>query len=223
MEDLNLQIGDCQKNVVELREEISKNVEEIIKTKMPYKIMHLSSLLAAGFSPSLPSQQENETFCKKRRLESTDTPGTVVPSNELIKSLQDTLKKEIVESINLLNTVKIWIQLNIPRIDSGNNFGVSIQEDTISELTRSEDACFNLLESVTKYFITRGKLVSKVIKYPQIQDYQQSIVELDEKEYFNLKLSCLDMRNNLAIVHDLILKNLDKIIKPRTTHHMDMF
>jgi len=90
-------------------------------------------------------------------------------------------------------------------------------------LTRSEDACFNLLESVTKYFITRGKLVSKVIKYPQIQDYQQSIVELDEKEYFNLKLSCLDMRNNLAIVHDLILKNLDKIIKPRTTHHMDMF
>lgn len=48
------------------------------------------------------------------------------------------LKKEILDLIEMINTVKIWIQLNIPRIEDGNNFGVSIQEDTVNELSRAE-------------------------------------------------------------------------------------
>ncbi len=42
------------------------------------------------------------------------------------------------ELVEMLNTVKIWIQLNIPKIEDGNNFGVSIQEETVSELGRAE-------------------------------------------------------------------------------------
>ena len=30
-------------------------------------------------------------------------------------------------ALKMCNAVKIWIQLNIPRIEDGNNFGVSIQ------------------------------------------------------------------------------------------------
>ncbi len=52
--------------------------------------------------------------------------------------MQQTLKKEVMELVEMLNTVKIWIQLNIPKIEDGNNFGVSIQEETVSELGRAE-------------------------------------------------------------------------------------
>ncbi len=57
----------------------------------------------------------------------------------------------------------VWIQLNIPRIEDGNNFGVSIQEETLNEISRVEDPGYATLENLTKYYATRGKLVSKVV------------------------------------------------------------
>jgi proteasome activator subunit 3 (PA28 gamma) len=73
---------------------------------------------------------------------------------------------------------------------------------------------------MTKYFVTRAKLVSKVLKYPNIQDYRQSVVEVDEKEFINLRMCCMDLRNNYAILHDMIMKNLEKIKMPRSSNHM---
>lgn len=48
-------------------------------------------------------------------------------SHQTIVALLNTLKLEVLELIETINTVKIWIQLNIPKIEDGNNFGVSIQ------------------------------------------------------------------------------------------------
>jgi hypothetical protein len=72
------------------------------------------------------------------------------------------MKPNVLDFIEHLNTVKIWIQLNIPRIEDGNNFGVSIQEETLNELGRAEDAAFGSLDNMSKYFVTRAKLLSKV-------------------------------------------------------------
>ena len=97
---------------------------------------------------------------------------------------------------------------------------IFFQEDTVSELGRSEDSAFSTLESMTKYFVSRAKLVSKVsfpflfrnsllfsflmsyqiMKYPEIEDYKRSIGELDEKELINLRLCALDLRNTYAIL-----------------------
>eukprot|EP00455_Lapot_gusevi_P018821 TRINITY_DN2032_c0_g3_i2.p1 TRINITY_DN2032_c0_g3~~TRINITY_DN2032_c0_g3_i2.p1 ORF type:complete len:287 (+),score=81.30 TRINITY_DN2032_c0_g3_i2:71-931(+) len=142
-----------------------------------------------------------------------------ISTNSKIQATVDFLKKEIMELIDMVGLVKIWIQLNIPRIEDGGNFGVSIQEETVSELNRAEDSGFSVLDTLNKYFATRGKLASKVLKYPGIRDYIQSIIELDEKEYTNLRLCCVDLRNNCAILHDLISKNLDKIKQPRSEDH----
>ncbi|KNC73470.1 hypothetical protein SARC_13972, partial [Sphaeroforma arctica JP610] len=61
-------------------------------------------------------------------------------------------------------------------------------EETVNELSRAEDSGFTVLESITKYFVMRAKLASKVLKYPSIKDYRLSVNELDEKEYINLRL-----------------------------------
>ncbi len=77
-----------------------------------------------------------------------------------------------------------------------------------------------MLENATKYFITRAKLAAKTLKYPFVEDYLQSIHELDEKEFFNLRLCVLDLRNNYAILQDMIVKNIEKLKKPRGGNHM---
>jgi proteasome activator subunit 3 (PA28 gamma) len=46
------------------------------------------------------------------------------------------------------------------------------------------------------------------------------VIELDEKEFINLRMCCMDLRNNYAILHDMILKNLEKIKTPRSNVHM---
>lgn len=72
------------------------------------------------------------------------------------------LKRELLEAIHNANTVKVWIQLNIPRISDGDNFGVSIQEETVAELNRTEESCYAMLDGIGKYYTNRSKLCSKV-------------------------------------------------------------
>lgn len=121
----------------------------------------------------------------------------------------------------MLNTVKMWIQLNIPRIEDGNNFGVNVQEETVAELGRAEETAFTAFENMTKYFITRAKLVTKCLKYPVLPDYQTAVCELDQKEFINIRLTLLDVRNNYSVLYDMILKNLEKIKNPRSADHME--
>eukprot|EP01119_Soliformovum_irregulare_P005449 TRINITY_DN1720_c0_g1_i3.p1 TRINITY_DN1720_c0_g1~~TRINITY_DN1720_c0_g1_i3.p1 ORF type:complete len:125 (-),score=39.95 TRINITY_DN1720_c0_g1_i3:171-545(-) len=120
----------------------------------------------------------------------------------------------------MIDIVKVWIHLNVPRIEDGNNFGVSIQEETINELGRTEDAGLSILENITKYFLTRGKLITKVAKHPHLEDYKQAVIELDSREFVNLRMCILELRNNYSILWDGINKNLEKLRTPRSTHHL---
>ncbi|KNC46622.1 proteasome activator complex subunit 2 [Thecamonas trahens ATCC 50062] len=138
-----------------------------------------------------------------------------VPSNAGLKTILAIIKKELLELIYTCNTIKVWVQLNIPRIEDGNNFGVSVQEEIVSELSRAEESGLNVLESITKYFLMRARVVAKMLKWRQVEDYAQAIRELDEKEFITMKLCGLDLRNNYHILYDLITKNMEKLAKPR--------
>ena len=147
-----------------------------------------------------------------------------IPSNERLLPLTTIIKEEVMELISNLNAVKTWIQLNIPRIEDGNNFGVAIQGDTLQELTRVEESAFDVIENITKYFLSRGKLLQTLCKYPHIADYAKCIYETDEKQFINMRISCVDLRTNYAVLLDMITKNMDKLRKPRNeSNAMHMF
>eukprot|EP01094_Clydonella_sp_ATCC50884_P008866 TRINITY_DN18407_c0_g1_i1.p1 TRINITY_DN18407_c0_g1~~TRINITY_DN18407_c0_g1_i1.p1 ORF type:complete len:307 (+),score=108.42 TRINITY_DN18407_c0_g1_i1:110-922(+) len=174
----------------------------------------------AGTSAAASANGEQEFAAT---LGSNHIPDVVVESNKVIVDVIRNLKKELLEEIELLNTVKIWIQLNVPRIEDGNNFGVGIQEEMINELARAENDAINVMDSMTKYYVSRAKVVSKLMKYPTLEDYRRSVLELDEKELVNLRMCVLDLRNTYAILYDLIHKNKDKIERPRTSHHQHLY
>ncbi|XP_065196011.1 proteasome activator complex subunit 3-like isoform X1 [Sycon ciliatum] len=160
----------------------------------------------------------------KRRCPSNDGnshsggAATLIPSNQLILGVIDRLKPEIHELMTKCNQVKMWIQLLIPRVEDGNNFGVSIQEDAVGEVGRIEGEVVTYLDAISRYYLTRAKLVSKLLKYPSVDDYRRSVAEVDQKELLTLRLTCCEMRNAYCILHDTITKNIEKMKKPRSNN-----
>uniref|UniRef100_UPI00359024FC proteasome activator complex subunit 3-like n=1 Tax=Myxine glutinosa TaxID=7769 RepID=UPI00359024FC len=165
---------------------------------------------------------------KKRKLTTTesDCEGTKVyaflngnvRSNQNLVTLIERIKPEIRTLMDKCNTVKMWIQLMIPKIEDGNNFGVSVQEDTVAELRTVEGEAASFLDQISRYYVSRAKLVAKVAKYPHVEDYRRTVDELDEKEYLSLRIIVSELRNHYVLLHDVIIKNIEKIKKPRSAN-----
>ncbi|XP_041830646.1 proteasome activator complex subunit 3 [Melanotaenia boesemani] len=179
--------------------------------------------------PNLHDGLEGQN-AKKRKLEDEDgvdmvtgtkvfvMPGGMMKSNANLVDLIEKVKPEIRTLIEKCNTVKMWVQLLIPRIEDGNNFGVSIQEETVAELRTVEGEAASYLDQISRYYITRAKLVSKIAKYPHVEDYRRTVTEIDEKEYISLKIIVSELRNQYVTLHDMILKNIEKIKRPRSSN-----
>ena len=108
----------------------------------------------------------------------------------------------------------MWVQLLIPRLEYGNNFAVFIQEETIAELRTVESEAVSYLDHISVHYITRTKLVSKRVKYPQVEDYGHTMTEIDVKEYICLQLILSELRNQSVTLYGMILKNIEKIKSP---------
>ncbi len=55
------------------------------------------------------------------------------------------------QQFSFLLQVKMWVQLLIPRIEDGNNFGVSIQEETVAELRTVEGEAASYLDQISRF------------------------------------------------------------------------
>nr|XP_061807874.1 proteasome activator complex subunit 3 isoform X3 [Nerophis lumbriciformis] len=208
-------------NIVELKE-----IHSDINLTVPDPIL-LSNLHDGLDSVSILHGNQN---AKKRKLEDGATeakvtgtkvfvmPGGMMQSNNNLVELIEKVKPEIRTLIEKCNTVKMWVQLLIPRIEDGNNFGVSIQEETVAELRTVEGEAASYLDQISRYYITRAKLVSKIAKYPHVEDYRRTVTEIDEKEYISLKIIVSELRNQYVALHDMILKNIEKIKRPRSSN-----
>lgn len=64
----------------------------------------------------------------------------------------------------------MWVSFLIPKIEDGNNFGVSIQEETLGEIRAVEGEAAAFFDQISRYYMTRAKLVSKV-KLKQIRSF----------------------------------------------------
>ncbi|GBP61827.1 Proteasome activator complex subunit 3 [Eumeta japonica] len=126
-------------------------------------------------------------------------------------------------AISRLYYLKMWISFMIPKIEDGNNFGVSIQEDTLAEVQSVESEAAAFFDQISRYFISRAKIVSKVAKYPHLEDYRRAVRELDEKEYLSLWLVMCEIRNRYCSLHDIVIKNLEKIKKPRSSNAESLY
>jgi hypothetical protein len=157
---------------------------------------------------------EEMTGCNKEEQEKKYVT-VFVSANQALVNLVEILQKEILEMSEMINALSIWVKLNVPRIADGNNFGVEVQEEITKVLEGAEDAGYDVLDSFANYHSTRGTLVSKVLKNPNIQDFRYALRELDEKTYIKTCLLACELRNDYITLYDLLAKNMETLMTPR--------
>ncbi|KAK4337031.1 hypothetical protein RND71_043379 [Anisodus tanguticus] len=75
---------------------------------------------------------------------------------------------ECIEDLDNLLKLRMWIVFLTPKIEDGNNFGVSIQETILEEIKTVEQEAVTYFEHSSRYYLSRAKLVARIAKYPII-------------------------------------------------------
>ncbi|MFH4975614.1 hypothetical protein AB6A40_002323 [Gnathostoma spinigerum] len=203
-----------------------------LELNIPRPLSSLSGDLKNGHCDG--GQFQTEVPAKRKKLDSGETSaiqGTpvygfingVVPCNVKLAELTDLTRPLLRDAVEAVNKVKLWILFLIPRIEDGNNFGVSIQEEALNEVRTVEGEAASFLDQMSRYFVSRARLVTKVAKYPHVEDYRRAISDMDEKQFISIRLVLTEMRNHFATLHDMITKNLEKIKKPRSNNMDHMY
>ncbi|XP_033339362.1 proteasome regulator gamma isoform X2 [Megalopta genalis] len=237
--------------VQEYKDSLKTKAEQLLLKGFPEKIVKLNELLETpGFcnrklsdvhqdlnvpipDPIILNHSEDVPPTKKVKVDNSidNTSGTKVMvltngpvlCNKPLCDLICIVKPYIRQLLEDSNLLKMWVSYLIPKIEDGNNFGVSIQEDTLAEIQSVESEAAAFFDQISRYFISRGKVISKVAKYPHISDYRRAVQELDEKEYVSLWLVMCEVRNRYCSLHDLVIKNLEKIKKPRSSNTQSLY
>ncbi|XP_054478604.1 proteasome activator complex subunit 1 [Anoplopoma fimbria] len=147
--------------------------------------------------------------------EDSGPPCGPICTNERVESLLQKVKPQIQTLKEKLNMVSMWVQLQIPKIEDGNNFGVAVQEKVFELLTNTRTKIEGFQTQIAKYYNERGDAVAKASRQSHVGDYRQLVHELDQYQYCELRLVILDICCTYAVLFDVITKNYDKIKKPR--------
>ncbi|KAI0095197.1 proteasome activator pa28, REG alpha/beta subunit [Irpex rosettiformis] len=196
----------------------------------PFHFSHSSTTDTTVYPPPV-SLASSEPDSKKRKLDGGQANGNcgltagnalegarylnLTVENKHLASVHGLIKKECEELADAIDKVKLWINLSMPKIEDGDNFGVQIQEEVLTELHRSQESAYNLRDSARQSHMNRAKLCSKLIKYPHIEDYTLALKEHDEKQLYIARQNLFDIRNVYAILTDILHKNLHKIRSPK--------
>uniref|UniRef100_A0A8C6N5B8 Proteasome activator complex subunit 1 n=1 Tax=Mus spicilegus TaxID=10103 RepID=A0A8C6N5B8_MUSSI len=210
---------EAQAKVDVFREDLCSKTENLLGSYFPKKISELDAFLKepalneanlsnlkAPLDIPVPDpvkekekeerkkQQEKEEKEEKKKGDEDDKgpPCGPVNCNEKIVVLLQRLKPEIKDVTEQLNLEKVF-------------------ELMTSLHTKLE----GFHTQISKYFSERGDAVAKAAKQPHVGDYRQLVHELDEAEYQEIRLMVMEIRNAYAVLYDIILKNFEKLKKPR--------
>lgn len=142
-------------------------------------------------------------------------PNGRVECNKQFVEMIDELKPKLIQLTEDILLLKLAVNLMVPKIEDGNNFGVEIQRETIETIQGFESQVLKHFDKFETYYETRGDLIAKAAKYPHNQDFRIAVQEGDQRFYWSLCLTLTDVRNYYVSLHDLVTKNMSKIKTPR--------
>lgn len=62
-----------------------------------------------------------------------------MPHAQTVGRAIEAIKKELCECVEIVQAVKLWIQLCVPPIESGGQFSAGVQEECLNVLSRFEE------------------------------------------------------------------------------------
>ena len=230
----------------EVKNEMKKSALKVVQETFPLKIIELECLLKNDPKFSIDFDVTNglniieseckpnvdhpngETLCEscstlKRKPanaaknENDETCWVEAHSNKHLVEMAAILKKELVTFTDSTLTISVGINLMVPKMEDGNNFGVEIQQEVIDTTIGAENDIYQKLFEIHKYFISRAELVTKLVKYPNCEDFKFAIFERDRQFHRFVRISMIALRNHYMALEDIVTKNLNKIKKPKSS------
>ncbi|KAF8898959.1 proteasome activator pa28 REG alpha/beta subunit [Infundibulicybe gibba] len=216
--------------------ELHELIQIAMTPESPFHLSHASaSTNTTIYPPPKPSSTDEPQTKKRKGVNGTVENGSdvqditnsrfpnLVLANKHTTSIHGTVKKECEQLILLVDQVKLWVTLTMPKIEDGDNFGVQIQEEVLNELHRAQESAYNLRDGCRQDHLARAKICTKLIKYPNVEDYALSLKEHDEKQLYLSRQHLFDIRNIYAVVTDLIHKNITKIRAPKANNSIGLY
>jgi len=186
--------------------------EKIQKMDDMYKKWKEFNLKKEEVTPSIPTFTEMKGSLEEIKIQKSNMK---FPPNHALTNIFNILQKEILEMSEMINTMSIWVKMNVPRIADGNNFGVEVQSEISEVLESTEVSGYEILDSFTTYHTARANMIVQIIKFPGVEDFQRALKELDEKTYIKTSLLACELRNDYITLYDLLSKNLETLTSPR--------
>jgi proteasome activator subunit 3 (PA28 gamma) len=215
-------------------------LDDLIKTDQ-LKIENMSNILDAINLPSKEdlvknSITENDTKLEKRNPDLTNQEKEIVGKsimcleNDLIQTNQKLIellkiiKPFIIHFLDSLALIKLWIRILIPQVeDFKTELSLQVQLDSLEEIKIIETEVAGYTDRIYTYNATRGRFASKLAKYPHVNDFRESICEIDEEMFLAARSYAMKLRNHYIIVHDILMKNLEKIKSSKTNYEISMY
>jgi len=193
------------------------DAQKTLEKDMPPKVAELQNLYShADFATEWPLFNADDY----------KAVGDDVPTRELadrIEKCSTRLKMEARIFLSSIVNVKMWVQLNMPKIEDGGQFGMEVQEEMVEQVQAGEDLACTIAEEVSRFFGGRGKMVAKRVKYPNCEDYARCLWEMDIRRIMNLRKRLRQLRNAYLMVLDVFGKNSKYIVTDRhkANRHMN--
>ncbi|KZV74843.1 proteasome activator pa28 REG alpha beta subunit [Peniophora sp. CONT] len=216
--------------------ELQQLIVESDAESSPFHISHGTSHTDPTIYPSSSASGGSEPENKKRKLEhdgsavngfgaESSAPRFTqrMLANQHLQTVHGVVKDQCMEMSLLCDKVKLWVNLTMPKIEDGDNFGVQIQEEVLNELHRSQESAINMRDVARQSHLNRAKICSKIIKYPHVEDYTVALKEHDERQLYLARQNIRDLRNIYAVMTDIIHKNLAKLRAPKGNNSVGLY
>ncbi|CAM9903251.1 unnamed protein product [Scytosiphon promiscuus] len=140
---------------------ISVREGEVALERVPGQVERMQQLLDANQcarAAAAPTQAGGEF---KKVLAAS---GFVATENEAMSALLSAVRDEVAQALNGLLALKRWIRVQVPKIEDGNNFGVSVQLDVAKGIDELTSPVASSLGELPGYFESRATAWDKIRK-----------------------------------------------------------
>ncbi|CAM9762502.1 unnamed protein product [Pylaiella littoralis] len=124
--------------------------------KVPARVEQMQLLLDGKFAYT--SLTDVESAFKQLLAGSGGTATENADMTALLSSVRD----EVAQTLNILLALKRWIQVQVPKIEDGNNFGVSVQLDVTKGIDGLTAPLATSLGELPGYFESRASAWDKI-------------------------------------------------------------
>ncbi|CAM9591018.1 unnamed protein product, partial [Ectocarpus sp. 8 AP-2014] len=135
---------------------ISVREGEVALAKLPEQVGKMQALLEAEFAYTSLADIESGF---KQLLTSSGGSAT---ENANMGALLSTVRNEVTQTMSILLALKRWIRVQVPKIEDGNNFGVSVQLDVAKGIDELTTPVASSLGDMPGYFESRASAWDKI-------------------------------------------------------------